>query len=367
MINLLLVIFLIVILLFVNKETFLVPEGDKEREILRRRAGKDMRRTNCFPETVNDDYPKDTDQVFDSVMMYKYYSNNMNSNLSSIYYSPEVVRNTPRLRNRPNLNDEAYLIGASNEGTSTGHKCRKCNDETNLLACMQNVSIMEDDYCPIIKQCKGMPIMQNSDSYKTPQGMDDNVKSTRALIEDLSKTREVVVDGEEYRCKQILCYIRNNSEFKIQFDIFKEIYGTIRDKLYNEDPTMIGSDDNLNIDFTKINDPNISKIVDFFNNPLNICLFNLPSRFRAKVVNSDGQENIYYTRKEIEMATPFSEIEVLNAFKNPGTTVTNNNTSIMVYLDNKDTNDYMSFCLRTMIDFATDLNTCFQYRNVECD
>jgi hypothetical protein len=319
---------------------------------------------NCGPQEIDyENYPNNASEVFDSVMIYKYHTNNMNSNLASIYYDPDVVKNTPSLRNVPNMNEE-YLVGALNEGSSVNKNCRTCNDETDEMACMKNVAIMQDDYCPIIKKCDGMPEMQNSDSYKTLDGLDDKVKSTRGLIEGLSNLRKNVEDRDKYYCQTQLCFIRENADYKTRFNQFTEIYYNIKNKMFKESIDTLNDD--YNIDFSNSADPTVSKLIDFLTDPINVCYFNLPSKYRIRAI-IEGQENIFFRRIEAQDATLIPNSVIVNAFKNVGNTETHNGITISVYLDQKDTKDYMMIAMRTMMDNASDLTKCSNYKNIECN
>ena len=260
--NLVLVCLTILIIVLCNTEYFLVDENDKSKKI-RKMVGKEQARIKCDPLKDDPNFPSTRDAIYNSTMLYKYFTNGMASNLQSIYKTPEEIKENPRFKNKPIINNPDYLVGASNEGNSVLNTCEPCTYENNAQACFDNVQIMEEDYCTKILQCNGMPEIPYSKTLQNPNFMGDNIQTITKQLERLSKLKNRNNHQDDKKtCDKILCYIKNNPEIQERYNKFNSIYKKVNNKI-NSSKTQLGL---ITLDFLNDSDKNISKLKDFLLN-----------------------------------------------------------------------------------------------------
>lgn len=241
----LLFIFIIIITLSISVEYFNNPTKNNEEPKMEYDA-----RPQCVPKEVSEDYPKNEDEIYDSIGLFKNYNLGANSNMRSIYLDTDFIRNTPKFLNRPDL---SYNVGASNEGESHLNECNPCKPKQDLLACKNNRSIFDEDYCPLINTCVRPTTLTHSDSFRDPEHLDYMVpnKNFRSL-------RSKLTDKEINSCNIQMCESKKN-EFQSLLSEFKTLYKNVKDSLFIEG--LIDSDDNFSN--TRFDD-----LKAFFANPM---------------------------------------------------------------------------------------------------
>ena len=365
--NLVLVCLTILIIVLCNTEYFLVDETDKSKK-LKKMVGTEKERQKCDPLKDDPNFPSTRDAIYDSNMLYKYFTKGMFSNLQAIYKTPQEIKENPRFKNKPIINNPVYLVGASNEGSSVLNTCVSCTYEKNTQACLDNVQIMEDNYCPKILQCNGMPEIPNSKTLQNPSLMGDNIQSITKQLESLSKLKNKNNNKTNKKaCDKILCYIKNNPEIQERYSEFNSIYEKINNKI-NGSKTQIGL---ITLDFLNDSDENISKLKDFLINPMNIYYFDLPGVIYE--VKNNGLTLTSKTKDEIINRTSIPDILVKKAFENIGTYVEGSDGKYKIKISGNQVEDIpmpshiLNLGLEQMIQFSKEIYSCSRYINeIEC-
>jgi hypothetical protein len=363
--NLVLVCLTILIIVLCNTEYFLVDENDKSKN-LRKMVGKEQARQKCDPLKDDPQFPSTRDDIYDSNMIYKYFTNGMASNLQSIYKTPQEIKKNPRFKNKPIINNPTYLVGASNEGTTALKNCEPCTYQKQSQACLDNVQIMEDDYCPQISQCNGMPEIPYSKSFKNPTLLNDNIQSITKQLERLSKKKINNMDDKNI-CNKKMCYIKNNPEIQERYSEFNSIYKKVNSKISSNEK-QTGS---ISLDFLNDSDENVSNMKQFLINPMNIYYFDLPGVIYE--VKNNGLTLTSKTKEEIINRTLIPEILVKKAFEKMGTYVDGSDGKYKIKISGNQVEDIhvpshiLNLGLEQMIQFSKEIYSCSRYRNeIEC-
>jgi len=359
--NLVLVFLTILIIVLCNTEYFLVDENDKSKKI-RKMVGKEQARIKCDPLKDDPNFPSTHNDIYDSNMLYKYFTNGRFSNLQSIYKTPEEIKDNPRFKNKPIINDPDYLVGASNEGSSVLNTCEPCTYENNSQACFDNVQIMEDDYCPKILQCNGMSELPNSKTLRNPNFMGDNIQTITKQLEHLSKLKNRNRNKSKKKvCDKILCYIKNNTEIQERYNKFNSIYEKINTKI-NSSKTQIGF---ITLDFLNDSDENIFKMKEFLIDPLNIYYFDLPGVSYTVKMNGVTQKS--QNKSDILNRSLVSESLIKMGFENIGNSVKEGKYNVKIEQQTDISSILLELCLNRMLDFSKEVQSCSSYKNnIDC-
>jgi len=359
--NLVLVCLTILIIVLCNTEYFLVDENDKSKKI-RKLIGKKQARLKCDPLKNDPNFPSTHDDIYNSNMLYKYYTNGMFSNLQSIYKTPEEIKENSRFKNKPIINNPDYLVGASNEGSSALKTCEPCTYEKNAEACFDNIQIMEDDYCPKILQCNGMSEIPNSKTLQNPNFMNNNIQTITKQLERLSKLKNKnKLQDDKNECDKILCYIKNNPDIQVRYTEFNNIYKQINSKI-NNSKTQIGL---ITLDFLNNSDENILKMKQFLIDPLNIYYFDLPGV--SYTVKMNGVTLQSQNKADILTRSLVSESLIKRGFENIGNSVKEGKYNVKIEQQKDISSFLLDLCLNRMVTFSNEVQSCSRYiNNFDC-
>lgn len=354
--NIIIVSLLLLIIVLCKREFFLVEENEQQKEF-NKLIGVEQARVKCNALKENPDFPRTHDDIYNSNMLYKYFTNGMFSNLQAIYKTPKQVRENPRFKNKPIINNPDYLVGASNEGSSALKSCEPCSHEKNYKACFNNIQIMDTDYCPKIAQCNGMPEIPYSASLKAPKGLDDKVQSVTKQIERLSKLKKEK-KTEKQICEQRLCYIKKNPEIQKRYSEFNEIYKNISSKINNYHMET-------SLDFFNESDENIQKMKQFLIKPLNIYYFDLPGV--TYEVQKEGLTITSQNKEEILQRTLVSEDLIKTGFENINNFVEDSKYKVKIRQDMDSRIYLLNLALDRMINYSNEIQLCAEYsKKIEC-
>jgi hypothetical protein len=257
---------------------------------------------DCMKRDYGKEHPYTKNDIFDGVSLYKQYNTGGNSQLASVFYTPENIPNS--LKNRPNSNNN---IGASNEGApvfsdmSVGvnkTKCRACKYEADLKACDKNVAIMDSDYCPKILTCSGATPMGTSVSYKRPQHMDDGVLTEIAQLELISVRTNQQSEYTKQKTKDC-CDLLNsdNNIMREKFKAFLVLYLALKKE--EMDQSINEHNMGANMELNEMNNIHWEKINQFLQNAENSNLFSFPP-------NSNTNDRFYIMLKLVDKYTECS-------------------------------------------------------------
>ena len=354
--NIIIVSLIILIIVLCKREFFLVEESEQQKEF-NKLIGVEQARVKCDPLKVKDNFPETRDDIYNSNMLYKYFTNGMFSNFRAVYKTPKQIRENPRFKNKPIINNPDYLVGALNEGSSALKSCEPCEHEKNYKACFDNIQIMDEDYCPKIAQCNGMPEIPYSISLKDPKNLDDNVQSIIKQIERLSQIKNERTD-EKKICNERLCYIKNNPEIQKRYSEFNEIYNKISSKI-------IKYHTKISLDFLNDSDENIQKMKQFLIEPLNIYYFDLPGVIYE--VQKYGLTITTQNKEEILQRTLVSKDLIKTGFENMNSFVEDNKYKVKIRQDMDSRTYLLNLALDRMINYSNEIQLCTEYKKkIEC-
>jgi hypothetical protein len=238
----------------------------------------------CNAPVYGPNYPYTKDNIFDGVSLYKKFNIGGNSQLASIYYTPETIPNG--LKNRPNTND---TISAVNEGDAVfsdrpagvnKQTCQACNYTKAIAACDKNVSIGEKDHCPKLLTCSGSVPMSNSVSYKKIKFMNDGAINERGQLDLMSQLANKNSDYTKNKTEEC-CELNhpNNHVMRAKFKEFLIMYLALKKYEMTEsiDAQNIGAVEMIPDDNKEWDNIHWDSIKIFLNNTENKTLFNLPA------------------------------------------------------------------------------------------
>lgn len=354
--NIIIVSLILLIIVLCKREFFLVEENEQQKEF-NKLIGVKQARVKCDPLKENENFPETHDDIYDSNILYKYFTNGMFSNLQAIYKTPKQVREYPRFKNKPIINNPDYLVGASNEGSSALKSCEPCSHEKNYKACFNNIQIMDTDYCPKIAQCNEMPEIPYSVSLKAPKNLDDNVQSVTKQIERLSRLKKEK-KTEKQICEQRLCFIKKNPEIQKRYTEFNEIYKNVSSKInkYHMETSL---------DFFNESDENIQKMKQFLIEPLNIYYFDLPGV--TYEVQKEGLTITSLNKEKILQRTLISEDLIKTGFENINNFVEVSKYKVKIRQDMDSSIYLLNLALDRMINYSNEIQLCAEYiKKIEC-